>query len=171
MEIIYLDWIKSGWITPVRNQQKCRNCYAFAATASIEASLWLKHKINVTLSPQQITDCSFNYKNLGCNGGLVAYSFGYTNDVGLIEDRYYSFSGKTNNCSANLVSESKFYKISKYLWLEKNNDTALMEALEKFGPIPVGINSSAPGFETYSSGIYAPSPGYCGTNIGLLKII
>lgn len=89
------DWIKSGWITPVRNQQKCSNCYAFAATASIEASLWLKYKINVTLSPQQLTDCSTNYKNVGCNGGLVAYSFGYINDVGLIEDKYYSYIGKS----------------------------------------------------------------------------
>jgi hypothetical protein len=41
-----------------------------------------------------------------------------------------------------------------------------MEALSLYGPIPVGINSSAPGFDVYSSGIYANSPGYCGTNIG-----
>lgn len=96
INLIFLkDWIKSGWITPVRNQQKCSNCYAFAATASIEASLWLKYKINVTLSPQQLTDCSTNYKNVGCNGGLVAYSFGYINDVGVIEDKYYTYIGKS----------------------------------------------------------------------------
>ena len=49
----------------------------------------------MTLSPQQLTDCSTNYKNVGCNGGLVAYSFGYINDVGVIEDKYYSYIGKS----------------------------------------------------------------------------
>ncbi len=49
----------------------------------------------MTLSPQQLTDCSTNYKNVGCNGGLVAYSFGYINDVGVIEDKYYTYIGKS----------------------------------------------------------------------------
>jgi hypothetical protein len=78
-----------------------------------------------------------------------------------------------NNCSLdnNNIRHATTYKIRKYYWLAKNNDTALMEALSLYGPIPVGINSSAPGFDVYSSGIYANSPGYCGTNIGYKNFI
>lgn len=52
---------------------KLSDCWAFATTGAVEASLWKNNKTTVTLSPQQLTDCSLTYGNNGCNGGVVAY--------------------------------------------------------------------------------------------------
>ncbi len=76
-----VDWLARGFNTPVRNQGSCGSCWAFAATGSIEAAMWIKSKIKVVLSPQQLVDCSTNYGNLGCDGGVVGW--------GLIKFIYY----------------------------------------------------------------------------------
>lgn len=49
----------------------------------MEASLLVKNKTNVTLSPQQITSCNINNVNQGCNGGdpMWGYMYGNQNSV------------------------------------------------------------------------------------------
>jgi len=159
-----VDWVKSGWNTPVRNQLQCGDCWAFATTASVEAAIWKQNKATVTLSPQQLTDCSFAYGNNGCNGGVVAFAYGYMNDVGLAEEQYYPFVGQQTNCNFAGVSSKPLYKVSKYYRVQPNNDTALMEALVKFGPLPVAIDASSDAFSYYKSGLFGSVSGQCTQN-------
>lgn len=41
------------------------------------------------------------------------------------------------------------------------NDSALMEVLDKYGPVSVAIDASSPGFDFYKSGIYASALNSC----------
>ncbi len=94
-----VDWVEQrGFNKPVLNQGQCGDCWAFATTASIEASLLSKNNTNVTLSAQQLTDCASGspYNNYGCNGGFMTGAYYYINRNGIYEDKYYPFiSGKS----------------------------------------------------------------------------
>merc|ERR1712213_62430 len=52
-----VDWRDSGAITEIKDQGQCGSCWAFGATASMEAAHWEKYGSTVQMSEQQVVDC------------------------------------------------------------------------------------------------------------------
>lgn len=73
---IYVNWTQKGVVPTVTNQGNCGSCYAHTGVADIQSSYLLKG-IKVSLSIQQIVDCSFSFGNYGCQGGWMGKVFEY----------------------------------------------------------------------------------------------
>lgn len=142
-----IDWVKAGAVKPVRSEGQCGASYAYAALAAIESQLFIKKKLDVSLSWQQILDCSSSYGNYGCNGGYMTNCFDYARDKGLTTESAYPYTATTGKCKIN----SGDYKVTSYTVVPPGSCNALTNALSQ-GPVSIAIDSSQ--LQSYHSGIF-----------------
>ncbi|XP_075463665.1 cathepsin S-like isoform X2 [Ascaphus truei] len=135
------------------DMDKCGSCWAFSAVGALEGQLQLKTGKLISLSPQNLVDCSSNYSTYGCNGGFMTNAFQYIIDnKGIDSDSSYPYQGKADTCHYN--SSGKAATCSKYRWIVPRTEQALQAALANVGPVSVAIDASYPTFSFYKSGIY-----------------
>ena len=91
----YLDWRECGFITPPRNQRDCGSCYAYSIAGTIEGQLFKNNRKLITLSEQQLVDCSKATGNLGCSGGSLKNTLTYLErSRGIMSGANYPYKAK-----------------------------------------------------------------------------
>jgi cathepsin L len=105
----------------------------------------------VSLSEQQLIDCSSKYGNMGCNGGLMEYAFEYLKDAGgSMSESSYPYRPGSWSCTFN--ASGVIVKVCGFVDLPHNDETALQQAVATIGPISVAIDASHASFQLYRSG-------------------
>jgi cathepsin L len=159
-----LDWTQKGAVTPVKNQGNCGSCWAFSATGSMEGVIAIKFGSLISLSEQELVDCSMSYGNMGCNGGLMDNAFKYAEANGLCTEAAYPYTsgttGKAGTCTKTKCTASPHTNIKGYVDVV-HTENALGAAVD-IEPVSVAIEADQIAFQLYSSGVFSAP---CGQNL------
>jgi len=161
-----IDWRNhngNSYVTPVKDQGDCGDCFAFASATVLE--YWSKkHGHPKSLSSQKIMDCTSgpSRPDVGCDGGLMEYVFEYAKNHPIGLEAQFPYKEAQGTCPQQFITNVKV-KQYKVLMHDDNPKTEQQfEAiLHKYGPISIGIDSTT--MDNYKDGIFTAD--LCSTDI------
>uniref|UniRef100_A0A3Q3BIY7 Cathepsin L1-like n=1 Tax=Haplochromis burtoni TaxID=8153 RepID=A0A3Q3BIY7_HAPBU len=148
-----VDWRKEGLVGPVRNQGLCGSCWAFSSLGALEGQLKKHTGTLVSLSPQNLVDCSTQDGNLGCRGGYITKAYSYViRNGGVDSESFYPYEHKNGKCRYSVQGRAGY--CSKFSVLPEGDEKMLQKVLASVGPISVAVNAMLESFHMYSGGLY-----------------
>jgi len=155
-----IDWIAKGAVVPVKDQGQCGSCWAFSTIGAIEGWNFLKNGQLVSLSEQQLVDCSKDVC-YGCQGGWPYKALEYAEKNGVCGETAYPYTARDGQCKdSQCTPVIKPGAITSYT--NVTDEDAMLEALAK-GPVSVLVEADRSAFQYYHSGILDDAS--CGTQI------
>jgi len=174
--IDWRDYSGGNWVTPVKNQQLCGSCYAFATLGALETLIKLERgdpDFDIDLSEQHFVSCGSSgnrggYDYGGCAGNYMDYSCDFLVSTGVPDEACFSYDGGqltgseppcSNACSD--VAE-RVYKISGYSFIASDG-VGYIPSPEKIKSVvvnrPIICGFIVYGdFQNYAGGVYEPLP-------------
>jgi len=146
-----IDWRQMGAVTPVKNQGQCGSCWAFSTTGTIEGAYHKKTGKLVSLSEQNLMDCS--RQNYGCNGGNPYLALEFAIQQGGIDtEESYPYEMRQGYCRFD--ENNVGAKITGAKRIRQADEEDLQNALSEIGPVSVAIDAAHASFQMYHSGVY-----------------
>ncbi|VFV26626.1 cathepsin l1-like [Lynx pardinus] len=151
-----VDWREKGYVTPVKDQV-CGLCWVFSATGALEGQMFQTTGKLVSLSEQNLVDCSLSKGNGGFSGGLVACVFQYVKENGVLgSDRSYPYPAQDESC----LSHNPEYSAADVTvsWESMGWEIMITEAtVDRLSYCHTSCGNPHPSTEFYFPGIYYDS--------------
>jgi len=148
-----VNWATMGAVTGIKNQGQCGSCWSFSTTGSVEGAHFQSTGNLVSLSEQNLMDCSRSFGNDGCNGGLMDDAFRYIiSNRGIDTEASYPYMAR-NEPTCKFTTANIGATISSYKDVTSGSEAALLTAATA-RPVSVAIDASHNSFQLYMSGIY-----------------
>jgi len=153
-----VDWRTKGVVTAPKDQAQCGSCWTFATAETLESHYAIKTGKLVTLSEQQILDCTPNPDECGgtggCQGGTAELAYARITELGGLTTEadypYVSGSGRDFTCKTPIPTPA--VKVSNYTKLPENEYDPLLNAVATVGPIAISVDAGSWG--RYSNGVF-----------------
>jgi len=150
------DWRNSTGqqvVTAIKDQKQCGSCWAFSTTGSTEGCHALSTGNLVSLSEQNLMDCSTSYGNDGCDGGLMTQAMTYIiQNNGIDTEASYPYQAADGTCQYNAANSGA--TLSSFVNVNQGDENDLLTKVYK-GPTSVAIDASHQSFQFYSKGVYS----------------
>jgi len=147
-----VNWTAKGFVTPVKNQKQCGSCWAFSTTGSLEGAHFNSTKKLVSLSEQNLVDCSKKEGNKGCQGGLMDNAFMYIKKKGIDTEESYPYKGRQGRCHYKKANVGA--TLTSWTDVKSGSEADLQSAVAEIGPISVAIDAGHQSFQLYKHGVY-----------------
>merc|ERR1719189_3555820 len=123
-----VDWTKKGAVTRPKAQKQCGSCWAFSTTGALEGAWKLASGKLVSLSEQQLVDCSKG--NNGCGGGSMDTAFQFLHKNAICTEQSYKYTAKDGTCHQK-TCETAIPKgaLTGFKDVTPNDELALKEAV------------------------------------------
>ena len=146
-----IDWRDRGIVTGIKDQGQCGSCWAFSATGALESHYARKTGNLISVSEQNLVDCSLKQGNMGCNGGLMNQAFEYIKENnGIDTSTSYPYEAKDLTCR--FKREDVGSVDTGFVDIKSKDEYALQQAVARTGPISIAIDASHSSFHLYKSG-------------------
>ena len=156
---VAVDWRNYGWVTPVKNEGQCSCGWFFSATGALEGQVAKKYGRLVSLSEQNIADCSLN--PYACTFGYPVDAFRLIaeNGGGIYKTSYYpntlGTQCRSGTCRYSATQTEKIgVKVIAYTSVPSFDMVALKQAVANVGPVAVTVDAFY--WRDYVSGIFRP---------------
>lgn len=145
------DWRKLGKVTPVRDQDGCGSCWAFASMGAYEGSDLVRNNQKIDASEQQVLNCSGAGS---CGGGWHAGVFDYLIKTGTATEASYPYTANDRPCNTSVATP---YRAVAWGYVKPDGGipsvAEMKDALCKYGPLTVAVLAT-PLFQAYTGGVF-----------------
>ncbi|CAI9097872.1 OLC1v1034386C1 [Oldenlandia corymbosa var. corymbosa] len=145
-----IDMRRPDLVTPVKDQERCGSCWAFATVAVVETYTAIKTDELISLSEQELVDCAGRAR--GCVEGSVVRALEFAKTNGIAAWSKYPYYGFQGSCGA--PWHDSVAKIDRYERVLPANENALMRVVGGYGlPVVVNICANDTSFQRYTGGL------------------
>jgi C1A family cysteine protease len=153
------NWCALGGCTPVKNQQNCGSCWAFATVGPLESWVQLSDGVTRDLSEQYLVSC--NTDGMGCNGGWWAHDYHQWKappgepDAGAVYEADFPYVAADVACNPPHVHHEK---VVSWEYVDASvgipSLAKLKQAIHDYGPVSVAM-CAGPALSNYTGGVFA----------------
>lgn len=145
-----VNWTANGAVTEVKSQGLCPASYAFATTGALEGAWKISKNFLISLSEQDIIDCSSSIGNNGCVSGKINYSLEFVSRYGIASEKNYPYTQFPSLCNSEIPDAITANSI--YYESLQNCDNLALEIGVTNSPVAVEVNATS--WQMYSGGVF-----------------